>query len=213
MVAIAALGLVPTGRAIISGDSMQIAGYVKDDTGNPIVGVDVTGDDFVGDFSPSKTDANGYYSVDIKTEGNYQVTVNCAQLTAFGYGCVNPGAVTMTSGSVQLDFLVHPAAPPLLITNAFLPEGNEGAAYKMQLGAKGGRVPYKWQLALDSTNLPAGLVLNSRGLLSGKPETNWMSTIKVQVMDANSTVTNKVFSLTINPGPLPETLALPSPAK
>lgn len=109
----------------------------------------------------------------------------------------------MTSGSIQMDFLVHPAASPLLITNAFLSEAEAGVAYKTQLGAKGGRLPYKWQLALDSSNLPAGLVLNSRGLLSGKPETNSVSNIKVQVTDSNSTVTNKAFFLTINPGSPP----------
>ena len=208
---VAVLGLPPAGRAIITGEVMQITGYVRNDLGGPVAGVAVTGDDYVGDFYPSTTDANGYYSVDLQTEGNYQVTVNCAQLTALGYGCVNPGAVTMTSGSAQLDFLVHPAAPPLQITNTFLPDAVAGAVYKTQIGAKGGRAPYQWQLAVDSTNLPAGLVLNSRGHLSGKPATNSVSIINVQVTDANSTVTNKVFSIAINPGPLPGTPDSPPP--
>ena len=208
---VAVLGLPPSGRAIITGEVMQITGYVRNDLGGPVAGVDVTGDDYVGDFYPSTTDANGYYSVDLKTEGNYQVTVNCAQLTELGYGCVNPGAVTMTRGSAQLDFLVHPAAPPLQITNTFLPDAVAGAVYQTQLGAKGGRAPYKWQFAVDSTNLPAGLVLNSRGHLFGKPETNGVSLIIVQVTDANVTVTNKVFSIAINPGPLPGTPASPPP--
>jgi hypothetical protein len=196
---------------IISGDSMLITGYVKDDTGSPVVGVEVTGDDYVDDVYPSKTDANGYYSVEIKAEGNYRVSVSCAQLTALGYGCASPGSATLTSGSAQLDFIVHPAAPPLLITNTFLPEAAVGAVYKTQLSAKGGRAPYKWRLALDSTNPPAGLVLNSRGLLSGTPLTNSVSTINVQVTDSNSIVTNKVFAITINPGPLSGASAAPPP--
>jgi hypothetical protein len=205
------LGLVPAGRAIITGNPVQIAGNVRDNSGNPVTIVEVAVDDYVGDIFPTKTDAQGNYSVDIKEEGNYRVTVNCAQLTALGYACVNPGAVTITSGSAQLDFTVIPAAPPLLITNTFLPEGSIGVAYKFQLGAKGGRPPYQWQFAVDSTNQPAGLVLNSRGLLSGTLMTNGVSTIKVQVTDSNASVTNKVLSITMNPGPVPDTSASPSP--
>jgi len=205
------LGLITNGRAIISGETLQISGHVKDNLGNPVVDVDVTGDDYVGDISPAKTDANGYYEVNLKAEGNYRVTVSCAQLTALGYDCASPGAVSITSGSAELDFTVHPAAPLLLITNTFLPEGEVGGVYKIQLGAKGGRPPYQWQFVLDSTNLPAGLVLNSRGLLFGTPMTNGLSPVNVQVTDSNSTVTNKVFYITINSGPSPETSASPPP--
>ncbi len=201
------LGLTLTGRAIISGETLQISGHVKDDLGNPVADVDVASDDYVGDVDSAKTDANGYYVVDLKAEGNYRLMIYCAQLNALGYGCVNPGAVSITSGSAELDFIVHPAAPALLITNTFLPEGEVGAVYKTQLGAKGGRPPYKWQLALDSTNLPAGLVLNPRGLLSGTPLTNSVSPINVQVTDSNSTVTNKAFFIIINSGPSADTTA------
>lgn len=203
--------VAPTGHAVISGESIQVTGYVKDNEGAPVAGIDVAGDDYVGDVYPANTDANGYYAIAVTAEGNYRVTVNCDQLAARGYGCASPGAVTLTSGSAQLDFTVIPAAPPLLITNIFLPEGAVGVVYRTQLGAKGGRGPYQWQFSLDSTNPPVGLVLNSRGLLSGRPMTNGVSVIKVQVTDANSTVTNKVFSMIFKPRPLADTAEAPLP--
>ena len=75
-------------------------------------------------------------------------------------------------------------------------------AYNAQLGAIGGQEPYSWQLAAGSTNLPPGLSLNSSGLISGTPLTNYASSLKVQVMDANFMVTNKSLSIIINPKPV-----------
>jgi len=89
-----------------------------------------------------------------------------------------------------------------VITNVSLPSGYVGAAYSAQLGATGGQSPYNWQLAAGSANPPAGLTLNSSGLISGTPTTNKVSTFKVQVTDANFTTTNKVLSITTNPKPV-----------
>jgi hypothetical protein len=204
-------GWVSAGHALVSGDAVQITGYLKDNSGRPVANVTVTGDDYVGDAFPAATDANGYYSMAIKSEGNYRVTVDCDELKALGYACAGPGAVTLTSGSVQLDFTVNPAAPPLLITNIFLPDGLVGTAYKLQLGVKGGRPPYRWRLIWDATNAPAGLRLNSRGLLFGTPSTNTISILKVQVTDSNASVTNKVLSLTIHSDPATDASAAPPP--
>ena len=98
--------------------------------------------------------------------------------------------------------IVSPPLPPLVITNISLPNGNVGAVYSAQLGANGGQPTYNWSLALGSANPPPGLTLNSSGQISGTPTTNGFFNFKVQATDANSTVTNKVFGIIINPRPV-----------
>lgn len=199
---IASLDVILAGRAAADGVIHYIVGTVKDSAGNPVVGLNVTGDDYVGDDLPYiPTDTNGNYLVDAGTEGNYRITLNCAQLTALGFGCVAPVGISVSSEYTELNFIVYPAL--FQVTNAFLlPRGNVGAPYSVQLGAIGGQGPYNWQLAAGSTNLPPGLSLSSGGLISGKPLTNYVSSLKVQVTDANLVVTNKSLSITINPKPV-----------
>lgn len=161
----------------------------------------------MGDPFPARTLDDGAYTVLVDSDGNYLITVDCAQLTARGYVCATPESVTINDHAPTLNFVVEFADVPLQITNAFLPAGNPGVPCSVQMGANGGHAPCNWQLALDSTNLPAGLALNSGGLVSGTPTTNVVSNIKVQVTDATAVVANKVLSLTINPRPV---LSLPA---
>jgi hypothetical protein len=116
------------------------------------------------------------------------------------------------SNTAELDALpltvVNPPSSPLIITNVSLPNGNIGAAYSAQLGATGGQSPYNWSLALGSANPPPGLSLNPSGLISGVPTTNGLFNFKAQATDANSTVTNKVFGIIVNPKPVLELPAL-----
>jgi hypothetical protein len=116
--------------------------------------------------------------------------------------------VQVTDGSANTAYqtlsvyIVNPPLPPLVITNVSLPNGTIGAVYSAQLGATGGQSPYSWQLAVGSANPPAGLTLNSSGLISGTPTTNKVSTFKVQATDENFVTTNKVLSITINAKPV-----------
>lgn len=115
---------------------------------------------------------------------------------------VTDGAANTAYRTLSLT-IINPPLPPLGITNVALPNGNVGAIYSVQLGATGGQVPYgNWQLAVGSAALPAGLGINSSGLISGTPTTNKVSTFKVQVADFNSTTTNKILAITINPKPV-----------
>ena len=199
---IISLGFILTDRAMADGVIHYIQGYVQDTDGNPVVGLSVTGDDYVGDDLPYiPTDSDGNYLVDAGTEGNYELKISCDQLTARGFACINPVGVSVSGEFTEVNFILNPAL--FQITNAFLlPRGTVGMAYSLQLGAIGGQEPYNWQLAAGSTNLPPGLSLNSSGLISGTPLTNYLSSLKVQVTDANSIVTNKLLSITINPKPL-----------
>lgn len=113
---------------------------------------------------------------------------------------VTDGAASTAYQTLSL-YILSPPLPPLVITNVSLPIGTVGAAFSAQLGATGGQPPYTWSLATGSANPPPGLTLYSSGLISGTPTTNKVSTFKVQAIDANSTTTNKILSITINPKP------------
>jgi hypothetical protein len=195
----AGLSLMLAGSVEASSGTFQAFGYVHDNLGNPVVNIDVTGDDYVGDLYTFKTDATGYYSVDFDSDGNYKLYVSCPQSTARGYACLNPVAISIADGAINVDFVVQPA--PLQVTNTTLPKGNVGSAYHSQLAAVGGQSPYSWQLAADSGSLPDGLALNSSGLISGAPTVAVRSSVKVQVTDANSAITNKALSIIVNPQP------------
>jgi len=104
------------------------------------------------------------------------------------------------AADTNLSLTVAPMASPLVITNISLPNGNVGVGYSAQLGATGGQSPYTW--APVSGNPPPGLLLNTNGLISGTPTTNGLFSFIVQTTDFNSTITNKVFGIIVNPKPV-----------
>jgi hypothetical protein len=110
------------------------------------------------------------------------------------------------SNTNELDGLVlnvvSPPLSPLIITNISLPIATVGAPYNVQLGAIGGQSPYNWSLALGSLSPPSGLTLYPSGMISGTPTNSKVGFFKVQVNDQSSDVTNKLFSITINPKPV-----------
>ena len=195
-----ALYLITTGRVAASSGTFQAFGYVFDEQGNPVVDISVIGDDYVGDLYIFKTDATGRYSVDFNSDGNYKLYVSCPESNARGYACETPMAISIADGAINVDFTLHPL--PLQVTNASLPKATIGASYGVQLGAVGGQPPYTWQLAADSATMPEGLQLNSAGFISGMPVTNASASLKLQLIDANSAVTNKTLALVVNPRPI-----------
>jgi hypothetical protein len=205
---IGCFGLVPAVRVAASTGIFQIIGHVRDDSSNAIAGVDIAVDDYVGDVYFGTTDTNGFYTVNVDADSNYRATVDCTQLTAKGFECPAPVAMTINDGGLELDFMLQAAqSGPLQITNISLPNANVGAPYTVQLGAIGGKAPYSWQLAADSSAIPDGLFLNSSGLLSGVPTTNTGANLKLQLTDSNLTVTNKTLLLIINLRPFLSALA------
>lgn len=82
----------------------------------------------------------------------------------------------------SITITVEPTAP-LAITTASLPDGTVGIDYSAQLQATGGVPPYTWQLT--GGTLPAPLVLNSNGTITGKPTAPGVSnTFTIQVTDS-----------------------------
>lgn len=207
VVFIAVILLVSLAPATASTGAFQIVGNINDTLGNPVAGLGISVDDYVGDFYTSATENDGSYIVVVESDSNYRVALDCDQLTALGYKCVPTVALTVNDGSLELNFTLEPASAALQITNAILPVGNVGLAYHAQLTANGGKAPYSWQLAPDSTNLPAGLSLDSDGVISGTPETNSHSSIDIQVSDSSAVTTNKTLSVVINARPFLNALA------
>ncbi len=75
---------------------------------------------------------------------------------------------------------------PLKITTTSLPDGTVGIDYSAQLQATGGVPPYTWQLT-NLTTLPANLILNLDGTITGKPTAPGVdNTFTVQVTDSDT---------------------------
>ncbi|HWR53098.1 MAG TPA: Ig domain-containing protein [Bryobacteraceae bacterium] len=100
----------------------------------------------------------------------------------------------------------------LRITTTSLPGGAAGAGYSVRLEGAGGTPPYAWSIA--SGSLPAGLVLDGSGTISGTPETPGNRTFTVELKDAAGRTANAVFTIGISatlsitsPSPLPAAVA------
>jgi predicted acyl esterase/pimeloyl-ACP methyl ester carboxylesterase len=110
--------------------------------------------------------------------------------------------VTDTGGlSATSSFTVTVADPPdVQISDAPLPAGMLTQFYTHTLQASGGLPPYTW--TLHSGSLPAGLSLNSSGLLSGTPSEAGSFTFTVQVIDQEGDTETAEVSLIIHGAPV-----------
>ncbi|HLI63990.1 MAG TPA: Ig domain-containing protein, partial [Terriglobales bacterium] len=94
----------------------------------------------------------------------------------------------------------------ITITTQTLPAGSINVPYAASLTAVGGVTPYSW--TLTSGTLPAGLNLNSTGVISGTPTATGSSTFEVQVADSEQPPATASAQLTLtinsqgNPGAL-----------
>ncbi len=82
-----------------------------------------------------------------------------------------------------------------ITTSSFLPAGRVASAYSQTLAASGGSTPYVW--TIDSGSLPAGLSLNTSGVISGTPSVVTNANFTVWVSDNNGYASINEFSLTI----------------
>lgn len=97
----------------------------------------------------------------------------------------------------------------LTIAPATLPSGQVSVAYPLvSLTASGGTAPYSYKISAGS--LPAGLTLNSAGMLSGTPTAGGSFNFTVTATDANSSTGSQTYAvtvsapvITISPGALP----------
>ena len=108
----------------------------------------------------------------------------------------------MQTATANLSIYIQPA-PPLYILTTYLPDGTEGLPYNASLMATGGIFPYSWTVIAGS--LPAGLVLDSGGAISGTRTTLGTSQFTVQVADSETPpqIASAPLSITIDPNPPP----------
>jgi hypothetical protein len=97
------------------------------------------------------------------------------------------------TGALALSLTVLPS-PLQITTQSPLPAARLGSGYSQTMMAIGGSGQYTWSAP---GNMPAGLSLNSSGLLTGTPTSAGDFTINVQVNDGTNTA-SKVLSLTIS---------------
>ncbi|WP_102299756.1 S-layer family protein, partial [Janthinobacterium sp. AD80] len=82
------------------------------------------------------------------------------------------------------------------ITPASLPAAQVSVAYSQQLTASGGSAPYSY--AVSAGSLPAGISLNSSGVLSGTPTAAGSFTLTVTVTDAHLYTGAKSYTLSVS---------------
>ncbi len=97
--------------------------------------------------------------------------------------------------------------PTLEISTSSLTNGTVDIQYSATLAATGGTSPYTW--ALSNGNLPAGLTLNTSGIISGTPAVAETYSFTVLVTDSNSLTANKALSITVSPS-IPLSITTPS---
>jgi hypothetical protein len=83
------------------------------------------------------------------------------------------------------------------VSGGTLPDGQVSTLYHQTLPASGGTPPYSWTIINGS--LPAGLTLNSDGVLTGTPISPETSQFTAQVTDSNGKTAIGTFSLTVRP--------------
>jgi hypothetical protein len=88
--------------------------------------------------------------------------------------------------------------PLTIVSTSPLGTGTVGSVFSRQLIATGGTTPYTWSLL--SGSLPAGVVLNSNGIVGGTPTATGTFDFTVKVTDAQNATAQKPFTIvTITP--------------
>lgn len=135
-------------------------------------------------FTPASGVADsGTFTVNSPTSATY-----AAPTTAIGAGftvSIQATSIAFPSESQTISITVQPTAA-LTITTTSLPNGVQGQTYPTtQLTANGGVPPYTWSLL--SGNLPAGLMLNANGTITGIPTAPGVdNTFIIQVADSET---------------------------
>lgn len=85
---------------------------------------------------------------------------------------------------------------PNITTSSPLASGTVGFDYSQTVSATGGATPYTW--AISAGKLPAGLTMNTSGVISGKPTAVVSASFTVKVT-GGGVFSTKVFTISIGP--------------
>jgi hypothetical protein len=182
-----------------------ITGWLKDNYGNPIAGVEIYDSDetpingIYYEGNGSITDTNGNYSLSV-CNGTWDVDVDdYGDKTSLPVNYVSPADQypVISNNNAVVDFTATLLPPQ--ITTVTLPGGTNGVAYNQQLSAIYGKSPYNWSLL--SGSLPSNLVLVTSGLISGIPTNNGTFNFTVKVTDALTETATQALALTVGSPP------------
>ncbi len=143
---------------------------------------------------------------------NGAITAETNQFQFFAWGSfdgttnapvVYPNGTSITNLENSVLIFVNPSAP---VTNGAvqLPNGTVGVDYTAVFTgftAVGGEPPYSWALAPGSPDLPADLVLNDNGTISGAPGASTAGLtfdFVIRMTDAGSRFVDRSYAITIN---------------
>jgi hypothetical protein len=191
----------------------HIAGFVKDNNGNPIVGVGVSANATINSVNYQTqvdTDTNGNYLLNVPN-GTWDVSVNCNggndSLNNLGsYACPSDQNVTNNNNNQVANFTVQICSGISITTTSPLPVGEVGVFYDQFLQASSCNGNFNWSQTGGS--LP-GLSFYSSGELNGLPSSSGVFTFTAQVTDQSSLTTNQQFSLSISNAVQITTTSLP----
>ena len=186
----------------------HITGTVKDNNGNPIVGVGVNanatinGTNYQANFVD--TDINGNYCLNVANSNTWNISVNCTGgsdclnniLGSGNYACPTNQSAAIAGNNATNNFIVQ-ICGTISIGTTSLPAGAVAVYYDQFLQASSCSPPFNWSVI--SGSLPSGLTLAGNGELYGIPGTNGTFNFTVQVTDNNSLATNQALSLVIYP--------------
>ncbi|WP_052140406.1 beta strand repeat-containing protein, partial [Janthinobacterium lividum] len=122
-------------------------------------------------------------------------TTNVAGSFTFSLRASDSSTGTGAPFSATNSYTVTVGAPTITLTPATLPAATVATAYSQPLSASGGVAPYAYTVSGGS--LPAGLTLNSSGLLSGTPTAAGSFTLTVQAADAHQFTGTQSYTLTV----------------
>ncbi|MED5594682.1 putative Ig domain-containing protein [Janthinobacterium sp. P210006] len=137
-------------------------------------------------------------------------TTNVAGSFTFSLKATDSSTGASAPFSATNSYSVTIAAPVIAVAPGTLPAAAAATVYSQQLTASGGVGPYAY--TVSSGSLPAGITLNSNGLLSGTPTAAGNFTFTVQAADAHLFTGTQSYSLVISSAALSLTPAtLPNP--
>lgn len=160
--------------------------FVHGPSGTPIVGAEV-------EFAPSDDGA----ALPSKTTTDDDGEASTTWILGLPTG---PQSLRTRVDSHTLDFTATATTAPLSIPSALLSRGRLTVPYRQAVEARGGSPPLFW--SIESGSLPAGLVLDSSGVIAGTPTGIDSATFRVRVRDADGAEASREMGLRVCDAPL-----------
>ena len=129
--------------------------------------------------------------------GEYRVMIPANLLTAAGTAFVIEVDVGGSPVYEGVAFTINPV-PQITVPGGGLPTGTGGAPYSYQNTYTGGTAPVAWTIV--SGALPAGLQMNSAGVISGTPSGSGTANFGVRLTDNAGVVDEESLQITVQSG-------------